>query len=274
MIKKIFLSISCLLTFGGFAQLGVPSISNISGPASVCSAPAAPKTYSTVGTGIITAYLWGVYPSQGVVMGSPNSSVTTISFPNTAFIYTITCYAFNSVGFSQVKTFIVAAFETPKVTFSGASIFCQGSSTNIQASPTTMAASSTISYTWNPPTGLNSPYVSSPIASPSVSTTYTITYAIGNCTNTAQLYAFVDICNGIKNIKQNENSMLLYPNPSNGEFFIKAEKNMAAFLFDNQGKLLRKITLTAGSEQAVTGLNPGIYYVVADNRRQKIIITP
>jgi hypothetical protein len=269
----LFASIFCLTAYNIFSQ-ALPNVNPISGPATVCSSPSNPQTYGTSASGNVLGYSWTVTPSNGVIIGNQNASVTTISFPANSPAYVVSCSAFNSLGSGPAKSLVVYCNETPKVTFSGASIFCQGSPTYIQASATTIGASSTISYTWNPTSGLSSPYIANPVAYPSSSTNYTITYAMGNCTNTAQLFAYVAICNSIKENKASEyGNLLVYPNPSNGEFYIRTDTELEAVLYDNQGKQVRKFKVNPSEEKTISGLAPGIYYIVADNRRRKIIIT-
>ena len=271
--KLLLSSIFCLAALNIFSQ-ALPNINPIAGPASVCSSPGTAQTFSTSASGNVLGYSWTVTPSNGVVISNPGSSVTTISFPANSPAYVVSCSAFNSLGSGPAKSLVVSCNETPKVTFSGASIFCQGSPTYIQASATTIGASSTISYTWNPSSGLSSPNVANPVASPPSSTNYTITYAMGNCTNTAQLFAYVAICNSILENKASEyGNLLVYPNPTNGEFYIRTDSELDAVLYDNQGKMIRKFKVNPSEEKTISGLAPGIYYIVADNRRRKIIIT-
>jgi autotransporter-associated beta strand protein len=52
---------------------------------------------------------------------------------------------------------------------------CNGSSVGIGGSPTASAGSGTYTYSWSPPTGLSSTSVANPTASPSITTSYTVT---------------------------------------------------------------------------------------------------
>lgn len=53
-------------------------------------------------------------------------------------------------------------------------IICQGTNT-------TLSASGGLTYTWTPATGLNAANIASPIATPSVTTTYSVNVAVGAC---------------------------------------------------------------------------------------------
>ena len=189
---KLFFSVFIFYSLTIFAQ-SVPVMGPILGASTVCSAPGIPPTYSVSASNSPAGYFWSVSPSLGVIISNPNSSTTSISFPNTNTVYVISCSAINAAGPSaQSSTFSTIVFETPQVTFSGASAFCQGSPTNIQASPTTISASSTISYSWIPATGLSATNIGNPIANPTTTTVYTVNYAIGSCSNSALFTASVN----------------------------------------------------------------------------------
>lgn len=179
------------------ATAQIPVMGSITGASSSCSAPSAPKSYTVTASNSPTFYTWNAFPSTGVVFGNPSGAVTSISFPYTGTHYTISCTATNASGTSSsAASFLVNVFETPTVTFSGANSFCQGSSTNLSASPTILSASSTLSYNWSPATGLNSTTNYSVNASPAANTTYTVLLSIGSCTNAQQVSVSVNpLCN-------------------------------------------------------------------------------
>jgi hypothetical protein len=180
------------ITIIGKAFGQVPTVYNLLGPSSVCSEPAAAKSYTAIASNSPTGYLWYVIPSANVSIGNPTGSVTTISFPNTNSNYSVYCMATNGSGSGPANLYVVSVFETPTVTFSGANIFCQGSSTNLSASPTIISASSTLSYNWSPSTGLNTTTGNNVIANPPVNTTYSVLLTIGSCTNEAQVSVTVN----------------------------------------------------------------------------------
>jgi hypothetical protein len=208
-MNKIYFLVlaACILSFGAFAQ--VPLITGITGPTVTCSSPAPAAIYNATAINNPTSYAWYALPSTGVVITNGNSASASISFGGPAGSYTVFCSGSNSSGQGTVNAIVVNVFDTPKVTFSGnTNLFCQGSSTNLQASPTIYSASSTLSYSWTPSTGLNTTTGSVVIASPQVSTNYTVHIAMGVCKNTTQLFVNVNpflvtiappsvtICNG------------------------------------------------------------------------------
>jgi len=187
MKKNYFYFILFIILTGSDLFAQVPVMNPILGPSSVCSAPGSAMTFSASASNSPTSYMWTVVPSAGVIIANPNAAVTSISFPYSNGTYTIYCTATNGSGTSIPEPFVVNVFETPTVTFSGNTSFCQGSSTYLQASSTILAASSTINYFWSPGTGLNTtsgPFVQ---ASPTIPTTYTVTATIGMCSNSSQI---------------------------------------------------------------------------------------
>lgn len=184
-IYSLVLFFSIFLIGGLKAQ--VPVMNPITGASVVCSPPSSAAVYSTSASNSPTSYQWVVVPSAGVVISTPNSSTTSISFPTPNGTYNVYCYATNGSGSGSPTTFVVNVFETPNVTFSGATSFCQGSSTNIMASSTMMSASPTIFYSWSPPTGLNTTSGQFVSASPTTVTNYTVTAMNGSCPGTGTI---------------------------------------------------------------------------------------
>jgi hypothetical protein len=164
----------------------VPVMNPLTGPTVLCSSVTA--NYGASASNSAAYYFWQSTPSTGVVFNSQFAQNPTISFPATAGSYTLSCYATNGSGASAPATMVVTVFETPMVTFSGATSFCQGSPTNLSASPTIITPGSpTISYSWTPSTGLSSTTSGTVIANPPSSTTYNVLITMNSCTNTVQV---------------------------------------------------------------------------------------
>lgn len=262
-----------------FAQFP-PTMIGLSGPSDVCSQPGDPSTFTANASGTITSYSWSFSgPLTGVVIGSPNSSVTTISFPFPALYtsYTVHCVAYNgNIPSVTSASMVVTIHETPNVSFSGASSFCQGSSTNLSASPTILSSSSTLSYNWSPSTGLNNTTGPNVTASPPATTNYTVLLTLGNCTNTAMLTVNVIDCGtvGVPEFNTSEiSSFLTFPNPASEYIILKSQKDVLATILDQIGKEVRSLKLFAGEETKISGLSAGIYYVITPDTRKKIVIT-
>lgn len=131
------------------------------------------------GASTTVSYNWS--PSIGLNT-TTGSSVTANPLNQTTYTVTATNGACSNT--SQIT---VTPFEMLPVTFSGANTFCQGSSTNLSASSTIQGGSSTVFYSWSPGFGLNTTTGPNVIASPSISTTYTVTGYYGTCSNTGTI---------------------------------------------------------------------------------------
>lgn len=91
---------------------------------------------------------------------------------------------------------------------------CIGGSTGI-------SATGGLSYSWSPPTGLSATTGSNVVASPTVSTTYTVTGTdANNCSNTAAVLINVEGCTGAT-AAMAASGIRIYPNPNSGVFTIE-----------------------------------------------------
>lgn len=95
-------------------------------------------------------------------------------------------------------------------------------------------------YFWSPTTGLSNPYNWQTMASPSTTTTYTLT-KITSCDTTE---AKIKI-----EVKAKENNLTVFPNPNNGVFQINYNLVEDAFfvIYDALGRKVYRTRLTAGS---------------------------
>jgi gliding motility-associated-like protein len=81
-----------------------------------------------------------------------------------------TCVTYDSV--------LITVLQSPEITLTADTmIFCEGLSTGLHASGGLGGAS----FTWTPPTGLSDPTSTDPIASPTSTTTYTVTLSEAGC---------------------------------------------------------------------------------------------
>lgn len=155
------------VTFSGANTFCQGSSTNISASSTLFSAS------STV------SYSWA--PASGL---NTTSGPTVKASPSLPTDYTVT--AANGAC-SNTAQITVTPFEMLTVNFSGATTFCQGSSTTLSASSTIQGASQTVFYSWSPGYGLNTTTGSHVIASPTVSTTYTVTGYYESCYNSGSI---------------------------------------------------------------------------------------
>lgn len=267
----------CLCLFQLVKAQLPPIMNNIQGPSLVCSMPGVPKTFTANASSSPSSYNWSVQGPSGAIISSPSASATAISFPYASInaSYTLYCSASNIAGTSNTSSFVVHLQETPSVTFSGNNIFCQGSSTNLSASPTILSSSSTLTYSWSPSTGLNSTLNYSVHASPATTTNYTVLLTLGSCTNTSMVSVVVVTCAvGIHGNELNTSfDINTFPNPNQGSFYIQSDKDVVVTLVNELGQTLRNISLLSEEKTKITGLKPGLYFIISPSTRKKIIVT-
>jgi hypothetical protein len=269
-MKHFFTIALAALTLTARAQL--PSISPVIGPSSVCSSPAPAKTFSVIGYNVNT-YSWSVVPSNGVTISNPTSSLTSIAFAGPGSFYTIQCYGTNTVGSSNVEYRSVQVVQTPQVSFSGGGMFCQGSSTNLSASPTNYAASNTMSYTWSPTTGMGPANTLTVNVSPQVSTVYTLALANGACFFSVTYTVNITSCVGLNKHDAMRNSMSIFPNPSAGNVFFSSDISETVIIYNQSGQVVKKLFIVSNTPAALQDLPSGVYYAVAGSRRVQFIIS-
>jgi hypothetical protein len=113
--------------------------------------------------------------------------------------------------------------------------------------------------------------------SPSVTTNYTITGVDANgCTNTTAFTQSVSACTGFNNLATNSsNSLLLvYPNPSNGEFNINiTQDNVIIEVLDILGKVILNENISSGTNKINLSENTnGLYFLrVSQNGQTQVI---
>lgn len=272
-MKKVYISFLISLVVA-VVPAQIPVMTSIDGPSSVCSIPAAPKTFSTSASNSPMFYTWNVFPSTGVTGYNVTTANATINFPFTFGSYTISCSATNGFGTSTPVTKVVTVDETPTVTFSGSNLtLCQGSSTTLMASSTMQSASSTLTYNWTPSTGLNTTAGSQVVANPAVTTTYTVSLSFGNCNNSASVTVSVQVCNGLNYFGERKPGLIVYPNPSSLSFGIHSNETQRVNIVNQLGQTVRTLDLEEGHDTRVEGLPDGAYFIVTKTATYKVIIT-
>jgi Secretion system C-terminal sorting domain len=102
---------------------------------------------------------------------------------------------------------------------------CAGGSVMIGKDTTTIG----VSFSWQPTTSLSNPNIAEPIASPTVTTTYTLTVtndSIHNCNcadSVTRDSVVINVCTGINELS-NKISSKIYPDPNNGIFTLSLSK--------------------------------------------------
>jgi gliding motility-associated-like protein len=154
----------------GCVNTGTTSVAVISNPtvtvnsATICDG----QQTATLTANGATTYAWS--PATGL---SATTGVTVTGTPASTTVYTITGTAGTCTA---VATTTITVNPSPTVTVNSPTI-CNGSSAVLNAAGAT-------TYTWSPATALSATSGASVNANPTSTTTYTITGAIGTCSNT------------------------------------------------------------------------------------------
>ncbi len=126
-----------------------------------------------------------------------------------------------------------------------------------------------VTYSWSPSAGLSSSTVLNPVASPSGTTTYTLTANYGSCSSTSSVVVTVDLCNGITE-NTDEVNVNVFPNPAgnvlNVGFEMNTNQTVQLNLVDITGKSVfaKTVSLKSGSNKEVISLDEyatGLYFL-------------
>lgn len=227
-------------------SLGCPVY--ITGTASVCSGTAV--TLAAHGAG---SYTW--------TPGSVTTSTVSVS-PSSTTMYTVT--AVGGSGCTNTATFNLTVKPTPTVstTFAPNDTICALNSTQI------MAAGGT-TYNWAPATGLSSTTSATVTASPSSTTTYTLTGSTNGCNGTTMATVVILPCTGINEVGNNIAS--IFPNPSHGNITIDfghANNNTKVVISDMIGNQVYQTKVAEGTGKLnvdLTSMPKGLYLVTVSN---------
>lgn len=208
-----------------------------------------------------TSYTWNGFPTPS------GSYTTTPTASSTATLITITSSNNVSCPKTYTASITLNPLPTPSVVPTRNEI-CR-KETN------TLTASGATSYTWNAGTATGNTIT----ISPTVTTIYTLTAQDANgCTNTIFYNAVVKTCTGIDENNANA-ALVVFPNPSAGQFTVRAETDLKLELFNNLGEHLQSLSLDASNKHQVRvdDLPSGIYFLKGEIEgtkiSQKIVIT-
>jgi len=200
-----------------------------------------------------TTYTW-------LPTGSGASNVVS---PTGTTVYTVT----GSIGScnSTSKNATVTVIASPTLTASSNNtIICTGSTATITAT------GNATSYTWSPAGSLSSSTGSVVAASPTVTTTYTVTGTLGSCTAATSVTQNVSLCTGIANIVSSDEANV-FPNPSNGVFTLAYgttidEVNVT--IINALGQTVKTETAKNINQLSVdlTKMSKGVYYLKASTK--------
>jgi len=149
-----------------------------SNPPVVCSGTTAQLNVSTSGGILPFTYSWASYPT-----GFSSTLANPTISPTISSTYSVTIS--DSLGCWATKNIVVTLYPKPTGTVTGTTPICRGTSTSLSVNPTGGTAPYT--YSWaSSPTGFSAT-IKNPTASPTNTTTYTVTFTDNKgCSNTGQ----------------------------------------------------------------------------------------
>ncbi|PBQ33070.1 hypothetical protein CNR22_15215 [Sphingobacteriaceae bacterium] len=104
---------------------------------------------------------------------------------------------------------------------------------------------------------------------------HTLVYSstdLNGCVGKALYTVTVSTCSGIGEFNSNLSSVLVYPNPNNGAFTIKATSAIALKVINEIGQVVATLSLDEKNayETSVSDLASGIYFIIGENQEQRI----
>ncbi len=177
------------LDVNGLSCVGNPTLTTASSPSVICS----PQTVTlTVGGGLASgSYTWSA-PASGGLVTTLGQTVT--ANPTATTIYTVSYSDVNTCpGVPLIKTTTVTFTTAPafSVTNSPNTSICAGQSVTLTATGIVGT------YTWTPVATLSATSGSVVVATPSTTTTYTVTKAAGGCVSSTVTTVSVTSSSGL-----------------------------------------------------------------------------
>lgn len=254
-------------------QVGVytPTISIMS-PTSTCLGGAMTLTgnVNNPSSGATNSYTW-------TGPGIPNSlGQSIIVYPTALTVYTLTAKSTtlangSNLSCTESKTTSVGIFYNPTITVAQSRPFvCKGEPVNLIANGAT-------TFTWNGGAfaGSTITVINNNIGTVSYSVVGT---DANGCKNDTIYYLKINGCQGIEQFDQGSDGVRIYPNPSNGQFYIVSDKDMKVQLINELGQTIRHLELQSSNnfQLQVSDLAKGIYFIVDEKNTaltgQKIIV--
>ena len=171
--------------------------------------------------------------------GTPSSSTSlspTVVY-NSVGTYNVKLRIWNSAEQDVVeKTGFISIDSTMKMSVNPANSLISGGES------ISLRASGAVSYSWTPTASLDNPNKSIVLASPAVSTTYTVDGVNAYCQpSNAQTTASVIVQVGIESVNFLEGRITLYPNPVNDKLTVRindlSQSQLELSIMDASGKL-------------------------------------
>ncbi len=248
-------TVSLVATNGTLTSCGVtqtimvnasPTISTLN------SSPICVGNSANISASGATSYVWNTSSTSASIVVSPTLTTT----------YTVTGTV---AGCSSTSTLNILVHPLPNVTATSInSLICDGEAAVI-------TAGGAISYVWN-----TSSTSQSITVTPTVTTLYTVTGTdINGCVNSATYNLIVSWCAGINQLDITNTDFIIYPNPSEGVFFIKTSlsNEHEIVIYNKLGQIIQKTKLNSSSQVDLTQEANGIYQIIILNNGKAVFST-
>jgi len=233
----------------------VPSAMNVTCGSQMNASATSFAVSATAGNGALATLTFNgeILGSATIVNGNANISFTAPEQTGTA---TLTVFGYNKVTYTTTINVVQGTQPDPLAVEVSATtpVIAQGGSTQLNANAT--GGNGTYTYSWTPTTSLNNANIANPVATPSVTTTYTCTVTSSGLTN-SQTCVVTVVCapTNLTATVQDENTVILE--------WEAAEPVTAYAVYRNDMEIKNDITLTTWND---TELEPGTYkYQVVTN---------
>jgi hypothetical protein len=182
-------------------------------------------------------------------------------YPNNTTSYTVTGTDAN--GCQNTASIAVAILTLPQVSVSLThTLLCRGESATLTVNGANI-------YSWS-----NGSQAASIIIQPSENTSYSVTGTDENgCSKQVVVTQKVDECAGVKGLADDV-ATEVFPNPNNGEFFIRTKTATKFEVYNGLGQVVfNGETAPELTRIELIGLSNGIYFLRADDRVYKVVVT-
>ncbi len=190
---------------------------------------------------------------------------------------------FPAIVFAQST--VTVNFETPMplTAYAGSDVtITSGESVTLGANPIATGNSGTLTYAWTPTEGLSNPELANPVATPTQTTTYTLTITdVTGCSTTDNVIVTVNSFSAIDEVLNSGNQLIsVFPNPSNGRFQIRSDFShlhgkSTVSVVNLIGSVLYTKTLDENNESLlfdVSFLSKGLYCLKFSNGNHSEVI--
>lgn len=234
-----------------------PYMITVTGNTLVCEGST--QTYVASSASVSPSYTWA---SNGPFIGISNSNTYTALFnPAPPGNYTISVTIPKCASVLQQTSLAITVAPLPTVIASSMNdTICRGQTAVISAAGAS-------SYVWLP----NSATSQSFVASPSVTTVYTVTGTTANgCSASAITTLSVLDCTGIDGLNVDHDRLEIYPNPAHQYFYIEGGKGKL-FIYDVTGNLVKEAQIDQDKQNIhIEHLPNGIYTLKLKNKEVEI----